>query len=280
MLPKYAIIDTILTKDKKGDGILNWNNLLFKKEGNIGILAINRPDALNALNSSVLEELSQAIDMINKDNDIHVLILTGEGRAFVAGADIGEMKGMTPMEARDFAELGLSLFRRIELMEKPVIAAVNGFALGGGCELSMCCDIRIASEKAKFGQPEVGLGITPGFAGTQRLSRLVGMGRAKELIFTCDIIGAEEAHRIGLANKVVAVDELMDTAMEMAKKILEKSQLAVRYSKTAINRGVETDLDTGMSIEKDLFGLCFATEDQKEGMAAFLEKRKPDYKLK
>ncbi len=259
---------------------MNWSSLLFKKEGHIGLLSINRPEALNALNSTLLEELSQAIDMVEKDPDIHVLILTGEGRAFVAGADINEMKHMSPMEARVFAEKGMSLFRKIELMEKPVIAAVNGFALGGGCELSMCTDIRIASEKAKFGQPEVGLGITPGFAGTQRLARLIGSGRAKELIFTCDIIDAAEAYRIGLVNKVVPVEELMYASIEMANKILQKSQLAVRYAKTAINRGIETDLETGMIIEKDLFGLCFATEDQKEGMGAFLEKRTPNYKLK
>lgn len=259
---------------------MNWSSLLFKKEGHIGLLSINRPEALNALNSILLEELSQAIDMVEKDPDIHVLILTGEGRAFVAGADINEMKHMSPMEARVFAEKGMSLFRKIELMEKPVIAAVNGFALGGGCELSMCTDIRIASEKAKFGQPEVGLGITPGFAGTQRLARLIGSGRAKELIFTCDIIDAAEAYRIGLVNKVVPVEELMYASIEMANKILQKSQLAVRYAKTAINRGIETDLETGMIIEKDLFGLCFATEDQKEGMGAFLEKRTPNYKLK
>lgn len=259
---------------------MSWESLLFKQEGHVGILSINRPNALNALNSTLLEELNDAIDFIEKSQDIHVLILTGEGRAFVAGADIGEMKGMNPIEARTFAEKGISLFRKIELMEKPVIAAINGFAFGGGCELSMCCDIRLASDKAKFGQPEVGIGITPGFAGTQRLPRLVGEGRAKELIFTCDIIGADEAFRIGLVNKVVAVDELMNVAMEMANKIASKSQLAVRYSKTAINRGMQTDLDSGMSIEKDLFGLCFATEDQKEGMGAFLEKRTPNYKLK
>ncbi len=165
-------------------------------------------------------------------------------------------------------------------MEKPVIAAVNGYALGGGCELSMCCDIRIASEKAKFGQPEVGLGITPGFAGTQRLPRIVGMGKAKELIFTAETIDANEAYRIGLVNKVVPAESLMDEAISMAKKILSKGQIAVRYSKVAINRGIETDIETGQAIEKDLFGLCFATEDQKEGMEAFLSKRLPNYKLK
>lgn len=187
---------------------------------------------------------------------------------------------MGSKEAREFAKNGLGVFRKIELMEKPVIAAVNGFALGGGCELSMCCDIRIASEKAKFGQPETGLGIIPGFAGTQRLSRLVGIGRAKELIFTSDMIDANEAYRIGLVNKVVPHDDLMKVVMEMAENILAKGQIAVRFAKTAINRGIETDIETGMSIERDLFGLCFTTEDQKEGMGAFLGKRKPDYKLR
>lgn len=259
---------------------MEFTNLLLKKDNKIGILSINRPEALNALNSAVLDELDKAIDMINKDDEIYVLILTGEGRAFVAGADIKEMKDMNSMAARDFAEKGMRIFRKIELMEKPVIAAVNGFALGGGCELCMCCDIRIASENAKFGQPEVGLGITPGFAGTQRLPRLVGLGKAKELVFTGVTIDANEALRIGLVNKVVAADKLMEEAMEMANTIVKKSQLAVRYAKTAINRGIETDIETGTAIEKDLFGLCFATEDQKEGMLAFLEKRQPDYKLK
>jgi enoyl-CoA hydratase len=259
---------------------MNFENLIFKKEGNIGILSINRPKALNALNSATLKEINQAIDMIEKDDEVHILILTGEGRAFVAGADISEMKVLNAHEAREFAKLGSGTFRKIELMEKPVIAAVNGFALGGGCELSMCCDIRIASEKAKFGQPEVGLGIIPGFAGTQRLSRLVGLGRAKELIFTADMIDANEAYRIGLVNKVVPVEELMNEAMKLANKILSKGQLAVRFAKTSMNRGSETDIETGMAIERDLFGLCFATEDQKEGMGAFLEKRSPNYKLR
>jgi enoyl-CoA hydratase len=259
---------------------MDYKNLLFKKEGHIGILSINRPDALNALNSEVLDELDKAMDELKEDEDIHVIILTGEGRAFVAGADIKEMKDLNMLEAREFSEKGVGLFRRIELMEKPIIAAVNGFALGGGCELSMCCDIRIASDKAKFGQPEVGLGIIPGFAGTQRLSRLVGMGKAKELIFTTDIIDAEEAYRIGLVNKVVPGDKLMEEALNMANAIGSKGQIAIRFAKTAINLGGETDIETGMKIEKDLFGLCFATEDQVEGMEAFLEKRKPNYKLK
>ncbi|WP_427339326.1 short-chain-enoyl-CoA hydratase [Caloranaerobacter sp. DY30410] len=257
---------------------MEYENLLLKKEGNICILTINRPKALNALNSEVLEELSDAVDQIEKDKDIHVVIITGEGKAFVAGADILEMKDMTSEAARKFAKQGLEVFRKIELMEKVVIAAVNGFALGGGCELAMCCDIRIASEKAKFGQPEVGLGITPGFAGTQRLSRLVGVAKAKELIFTGDMIDANEAEKIGLVNKVVKPDELMNTAIELAKKIASKGQIAVRYSKIAINRGFETDIETGMEIERNLFSLCFATYDQKEGMTAFIEKRKPEFK--
>lgn len=257
-----------------------FENLLLKKEGNVAILSINRPKALNALNTSVLEELNQAINTIEKDEEIYVVVITGEGKAFVAGADITEMKDKTPEEAREFANLGLEVFRKIELMEKPVIAAVNGFALGGGCELAMSCDIRVAGEKAKFGQPEVGLGITPGFAGTQRLARLVGAAKAKELIFTGDMISAAEAEKIGLVNKVVSQEELMEKAMDLANKIASKGQLAVRYSKKAINRGIETDIETGMALERELFALCFATEDQKEGMTAFVEKRKPNFKNK
>ncbi len=259
---------------------MNFSNLLLKKEGNICLLSINRPNALNALTTEVLKELKAAIEIVENDQDIFVLVITGEGKAFVAGADIVEMKDKNAEEARTFAKLGIEVFRKLELMEKPVIAAVNGFALGGGCELAMSCDIRIAGEKAKFGQPEVGLGITPGFAGTQRLSRLVGIAKAKELIFTADIINAQEAEKIGLVNKVVPQEELLDIAMEMAKKIASKGQIAVRYSKAAINRGIETDIETGMAIERDLFGLCFATEDQKEGMNAFVEKRNPEFKLK
>jgi enoyl-CoA hydratase len=259
---------------------VNFQYLIFEREDNVGILSINRSDALNALNFKVLSELDKAIDMILEDEDLHILIITGKDRAFVAGADIGEMKDMDIFEARRFADKGLKLFRKIELMEKPVIAAVNGFALGGGCELAMCCDIRIASEKAKFGQPEVSLGIIPGFAGTQRLAQIVGIGKAKELIFTSEMIDAHEAYRIGLVNKVVSAEKLMDEALAMARKIGCNGQIAVRFAKTAINKGIETDIETGMCIEKDLFGLCFATEDQIEGMEAFLEKRKPNYILR
>lgn len=259
---------------------MNWVNVLRRKEDHVAIISINVPDTLNALSSGVLDELDQAIEIVKEDREIYVIILTGEGKAFVAGANISEMKDFNAMEARAFADKGMKLFRKIELMEKPIIAAVNGYALGGGCELAMCCDIRIASEKAKFGQPEVGLGICPGFAGTQRLTRLVGIAKAKELIFTCDIIDGIEAERIGLVNKVVPSEELMDVAIDMAKKIASKGQIAVRLAKASINKGIDTDIETGMEIEKDLFGLCFATEDQKEAMAAFLERRKPNFKLK
>ena len=255
-----------------------YTKLIIEKQENICTVKINNPEALNALNSTILKELDAAFAEIKEDNSIDVVILTGEGRSFVAGADISQMCEMNAIEGKAFGELGASVFRKIELLDKVVIAAVNGFALGGGCELAMACDIRVASVKAKFGQPEVGLGITPGFSGTQRLARVVGIGKAKELIYTADVIVAEEAYRIGLVNKVVAPEVLMDECMAMAKKIASKAPLAVRYAKEAINRGIETDIDTGISIEADLFGLCFSTEDQKEGMQAFLGKRNADFK--
>lgn len=257
---------------------MTYTKLIIEREENICIVRINHPEALNALNSTVLNELDSAFSELGRDDSVDVVILTGEGRAFVAGADISQMSTMNAVEGKAFGELGAAVFRRIELLDKPVIAAVNGFALGGGCELAMACDIRVASLKAKFGQPEVGLGITPGFSGTQRLARIVGIGKAKELIYTAEVIPAEEAARIGLVNKVVAPDELLPVCREMARKIASKAPLAVRYAKQAINRGIETDIDTGISIEADLFGLCFSTADQKEGMRAFLEKRAPLFK--
>jgi len=259
---------------------LKFKHLVIEKENKVGVLRINRPEAMNSLNTEVLEELLMAVEQVKNDQDIFVLVITGEGKAFVAGADISEMSTMDPVQARSFAEAGLKVFREIESMEKPVIAAVNGFALGGGCELAMACDIRIASTKAKFGQPEVGLGVTPGFGGTVRLSRLVGPAKAKELIYTGNIIKADEALGIGLVNSVSEPEELMGAAMEMANKISSNAQLAVRYSKQSINRSFETDVETAMDIERNLFGLCFSTEDQKEGMKAFGEKRKPDFKVK
>lgn len=259
---------------------MEYTKLLIEKQENICIVKINNPQALNALNTTVLSELDCAFSEIASDNSISAVILTGEGKAFVAGADIAQMSTMNAAEGKAFGEKGAAAFRKIELLDKPVIAAINGFALGGGCELAMCCDIRIASAKAKMGQPEVGLGITPGFSGTQRLPRIVGMGVAKELIYTADVINAEEAYRIGLVNKVVEPEALMDSALAMAKKIAKKAPIAVKYSKEAINRGMQTDLDSAIAIEANLFGLCFSTEDQKEGMAAFLEKREAVYKNK
>ncbi len=252
--------------------------ILEKRDGGICVLTINNPATLNALNTCTLLELEDAITEIGKDNDIKVVVITGAGRSFVAGADISEMCEKSAAEGREFGRLGAKVFRNLELLEKPVIAAVNGFALGGGCELAMACDIRIASAKAKFGQPEVGLGIIPGFSGTQRLPRLVGPGKAKELIYTADVIRADEALAIGLVQKVTEPEELMDAAMEMAAKIASKAQIAVRLAKDAINRGTQTDIDTANSLENDLFGLCFSTEDQKEGMKAFLNKTKPAFK--
>ena len=207
--------------------------------------------------------------------------MTGAGeKAFVAGADITEMKDLNTMEGRKFSILGNKVFRRLENLEKPVIAAVNGFALGGGCELAMACDIRLASEKAKFGQPETGLGITPGFGGTQRLPRLVGTGMAKELIYTGKIIKADEALRIGLVNRVVEVDKLMEEAKNLAETIAANAPIAVKLSKTAINRGVQCDIDTALMYEAEAFGECFSTADQKEGMTAFVERRDKNFQNK
>jgi len=232
---------------------------------------------MNALNNDTLLDIKGAITEIKEDSSIDVLIITGADKAFVAGADISFMQPLTAIEGRAFGALGQAVFRAIEAMEKPVIAAVNGFALGGGCELAMCCDFRVASTKAKFGQPEVGLGITPGFGGTQRLPRLVGSGMAKQMLYTADIIDAAEALRIGLVNSVVEPEELMDFVKKIAKRIVSKAQVAVRLSKVAATEGMQTDIDRSMTIEADAFGLCFATADQKEGMSAFVEKRKPGF---
>ncbi|MGG5462981.1 short-chain-enoyl-CoA hydratase [Clostridium sp. B9] len=260
---------------------MELNNVIFEKEGNIGILTINRPKALNALNSETLKDLNTAIEHIENDNDVYVVILTGAGeKAFVAGADIAEMKDLNEEQGKEFGLLGNKVFRRLEKLDKPVIAAINGFALGGGCEISMACDIRIASSKAKFAQPEVGLGITPGFGGTQRLPRIVGMGKAKELIYTGDIIKADEALRIGLVNKVVEPETLMDEAMTMANKIAANAPIAVKLCKDAIDRGMQVDIDSAIVVEAEDFGKCFSTEDQKEGMSAFVERREKNFKNK
>ena len=246
----------------------------LEHRGPVGLITMNRPEALNALNDQVLRDLDAVLDQVEADDSILVAVITGAGRSFVAGADIGQMSTLTAAEAKAFGVLGNRVFLKLENLTKPTIAAVNGFALGGGCELSMACDIRVASEKAKFGQPEVGLGITHGFSGTQRLPRRVGVAKAKELIFSGKQIGAEEAKRIGLVNEVYAAEELLNKAVEMAKSFTANAPIAVKYSKACIDRGMQMDIDNGIALENELFAMCFATEDQKEGMGAFLEKRK------
>jgi len=258
-----------------------YNTLTLEKNEGIGILTINRPKMLNALNQEVLEELSFALDEVETDFSIRVLIVTGSGtKAFVAGADIKEMKEKNAVEGRIFSSLGNAVFSKLEQLRQPTIAAVNGFALGGGCELALACDIRIGAENAKFGQPEVGLGIVPGFGGTQRLPRLVGIGKAKELIYTGANVAAAEASRIGLLNKVVEVEALLEETKTMAKKIMRNSPLGIEGSKKAINQGMQMGLQQGLVLESEIFGALFATEDQKEGMAAFVEKRKAQFENK
>jgi enoyl-CoA hydratase len=245
----------------------------FEQKGPVAILTIDRPEALNALNSQVLCDLDEAITKVEQADDVLAVILTGAGRSFVAGADIGEMKEFSAIDGKKFGVHGGSIFLRLENLSKPVIAAVNGFALGGGCELSMACDIRIASEKAKFGQPEVGLGITPGFGGTQRLPRIVGVSKAMELILTAKTIGAAEAKEIGLVSAVYPPEELMDKAMELANAICANAPIAVAQSKRCIRMGMQTDIATGSAFEAEAFGVTCGTEDKNEGMGAFLEKR-------
>lgn len=250
-------------------------NVLLEKKGNIAVATINRPKALNALNSDVLTDLNELVDVVTADAEIRALVITGSGeKAFVAGADIGEMSTLTPAEGEAFGKHGNDVFRRIETLPIPTIAAINGFALGGGCELSMSCDIRICSEAAVFGQPEVGLGITPGFGGTQRLARLISPGMAKQLIYTAKNIKADEAYRIGLVNAVYPAEELMAAAEKLANTIAGNAPIAVRACKKAINDGLQVDMDQAIVIEEKLFGSCFKTADQIEGMGAFLEKRK------
>lgn len=254
-------------------------NIKVKEENGISVICIDRPKSLNALNTQTLKELGQIINDISERKDIYTVIITGSGeKAFVAGADITEMKSKSAIEGREMAKLAQKVFSNIENMPQVVIAAVNGYALGGGCELSMSCDIRLASTNAKFGQPEVGLGIIPGFAGTQRLPRLVGKGIAKELIFTTDMIDAKEAYRIGLVNKVYEPEELMEKTIELAQKIMKKGLFAVSLAKSAINNGLNMDTESAYAFEADLFGLCFSTDDQTEGMSAFIEKRKALFK--
>lgn len=248
--------------------------LVYEEKGVVGILTISRPEALNALNKKLLEELAETFAKIDAER-IRCLILTGEGKkVFAAGADIREMYELSQKEAEEFGKMGNLIFRKIETFPLPVIAAVNGYALGGGCELAMSCDIRICSEEAVFGQPEVGLGIIPGFGGTQRLPRLVGMSAAKELLYTGRSIDAREALRIGLVSQVYPAEELMEKAVRLAKQISGNAPIAVKNCKQAVFRGIEKQMVMAADIEAGLFGACFASLDQKEGMRAFLEKRK------
>jgi enoyl-CoA hydratase len=250
-----------------------YQNIIFEREENIGIITFNRPDARNALNNQTRAEFREAIAGVAADDQIKVLILTGSGKAFVAGSDIKEFSQTTPYVAHNIQRLG----EMVEKLEKPVIAAVNGFCLGGGNEIAMGCDIIIASDQAKFGQTEVNIGIIPGGGATQRLPRLIGVCRAKELIYTGDIISAEEAYRLGLVNRVVPPDQLMTAAKELAKRIATKSAAALKLAKTAVNRGMQTNLESGLKYEYELYSLALSLEDKVEGVNSFLEKRDPKF---
>ena len=257
---------------------MSYENVTVAREEGLGIVTINRPKALNALNTATLKELSLAFDEMAQAADVKVVILTGGGdRAFVAGADIPEMVSYAPFEAEAFAALGQGVMFRIERLPKPVIAAMHGFALGGGCEIAMACDIRIASDKLRIGQPEVKLGVLPGFGGTQRLARIVGPGKAKEMIFSGDVYEATEALRIGLVDRVVPFEKLMEEAKKLAKTIASRGEVAVRLAKDAINAGMDVDIESGCMLERKAFGMCFASQDRVEGMKAFLEKREPKF---
>jgi enoyl-CoA hydratase len=256
---------------------MSYNTIIVEQENSVGIIKINRPEVLNAINVEMLSELSQAIDALEKDEK-KVVILTGMGKAFIAGADIEAMKNMKPLEGMAFAKQGHALLKKIEESMLPFIAAVNGYALGGGCEVMMACDLALASHNAKFGQPEINLGIHPGFGGTQRLPRLIGKNRANELLYTGNIIDAEEAVRIGLINRIVDDTKLMDEALKMANLISQKPPIPIQFMKTLIRDGLETDLVTACALEISHFATCFSTQDQSEGMRAFLEKRKAKFK--
>jgi enoyl-CoA hydratase len=258
---------------------MEYKNIIFNVEDVIATITFNRPKALNALNADLMNEFACALYEIGENEDIRVLILTGAGeKSFVAGADITELATYNPLQAKFFTEKGQNTLDKLQQLSIPVIAAVNGFALGGGCEIAMACDFIYASEKAKFGLPEINLGLIPGFGGTQRLPRLIGMNMAKELILTGNIIRAEDAQRIGLVNKVCSAETLMDEVIKTAKIIASKGKVSLCAAKQAINTGMNADLATGCKFEVDAFSLCIASEDAKEGTTAFLEKRKADFK--
>lgn len=256
-----------------------YETIIFKIEGKVAVIKFNRPKALNAINQDVLRDLNKALDEVEKDTSLGALVLTGEGeKAFVAGADIAHMENFSPLEGRRFSREGQESFFRIENLPIPVIACVNGFALGGGNEITMACDFIYASENAKFGQPEITLGIIPGFGGTQRLARLVGKAMAKELCMTGAIIGAQEAKEIGLVNRVFPPDKLWEETMKTADALASKGKVSMREVKQCMNKGLDLDVQSGCYLESDAFGLCMASPDGKEGMNAFLEKRKPEFK--
>jgi enoyl-CoA hydratase len=258
---------------------MTFDNLLYERDGAVAVLTFNRPKVLNALNGATLRDLEAAIDALGGDDEVRAIVLTGSGeKAFVAGADINELAVLTPTEGKDHARRGQRVFDRIEQLGKPVIAAINGFALGGGCELAMACTVRIAADTARFGQPEINLGIIPGYAGSQRLPRLVGKGRALEILLTGDMVSAQRAYEIGLVNQVVTAAELMTAARAMAHSLASKAPIAVRYIIEAVNHGLEVPLAQGQVLETSLFGAIASTEDTKEGTRAFLEKRKAGWK--
>jgi enoyl-CoA hydratase len=260
---------------------MSYKTLLLDIENKLAIVTINRPDKLNALNAQVMNDLDTVFDELKNNEQVYVVIITGSGeKAFVAGADIKELSGLDMNKAKEFSQKGQEVFNKIQNFDKPVIAAVNGFALGGGCELTLACHIRVVSETVKFGQPEVNLGIIPGFGGTQRLTRLINSGRGMEYTLTADMIDADEAYRIGLANKVYPQSDLMDEAKKLAGKISSKGKQAIRLAINAIKGVDQLTLSEGQNLEASLFALCCGTEDFKEGTSAFLEKRKPSFKNK
>ena len=260
---------------------MSYQTLLLDVKDNIAVVTVNRPDKLNALNAQTINDLNSVFDELKENEEVYVVVLTGSSeKAFVAGADIKELNKLDMISAKEFAEEGQGVLNKIEKFDKPVIAAVNGFALGGGCELALACHIRLASDNAKFGQPEVNLGVIPGYGGTQRLARLINTGRAMEYILTADMISADEAYRIGLVSKVYPQNELLAKAIEMAKKITGKGQQAIRLAMNAVRAVDEMSLKEGQNLEASLFALCCGTEDFKEGTSAFLEKRKPEFKNK
>jgi len=257
---------------------MDYENVTLERRGPIAIVKVNRPEALNALNEQTLRDLMHVVTDIETDPEVRVVVLTGEGKAFIAGADIKHMSELTPLQAKVFAEYGHNLLNKIEASRLPFIAAVNGYALGGGCEVMMACDIAIASTRAKLGQPEINLGISPGFGGTQRLTRHIGRMRAKELMLTGDNITAEEAYQLGLVNKVVEPERLMEEAIALAEKIASKSGIQVSFIKALVNKGADIDLATANYLEISYFSSSFSTYDQREGMKAFIAKRKPEFK--